>query len=210
MPKWPVIEAMFIVFDGVDGSGKSTQLELCRQWLEQLGRAVCACRDPGSTPLGNQIRQLLLNRGDTEIGFTGEMFLFMAARAQLVEEVIQPALQRGEVVLCDRFLLSTVVYQGHAGQLDPQTIWKIGQVATGGLGPHLTLVLDVPIETSMQRIGHQPDSLESRGATYLEKVRSGYVVEADKDTSIHLIDGGGAVTDVQAEIRTTIEPILNR
>src|SRR5258708_5597376 len=109
----------FFSFDGVDGVGKSTQIDLFSQWLRQLGHDVVTCRDPGGTELGEAVRELLLQRHDLNIGRMAEMLLYMASRAQLVEQVIQPALAAGKTVVSDRFLLANVVYQGHAGGLDP-------------------------------------------------------------------------------------------
>ncbi|MFP6670661.1 MAG: dTMP kinase, partial [Pirellulaceae bacterium] len=117
---------MFISFDGVDGVGKSTQTELFVEWLREQGRTVVTCRDPGSTELGERLRTLVLKASEIKIDAESEMLLYMAARAQLVAEVIQPALAAGQVVVSDRFLLANVVYQGHAAGLDPQSIWDVG------------------------------------------------------------------------------------
>ena len=135
---------MFLSIDGGDGTGKSTQVELLAQWLRQQGRDVVTCRDPGSTPLGEAVRNILLDRHDLHIDRRSEMLLYMAARAQMVEEVIRPALEQGKTVLCDRYLLANVAYQGYGGGLDVPTLWEVGRVATGGLMPDLTIVLDVP------------------------------------------------------------------
>ncbi|MDZ4818259.1 MAG: dTMP kinase, partial [Planctomycetota bacterium] len=133
---------LFFSFDGVDGVGKSTQMRLFSQWLRDQGTEVVTCRDPGSTDLGEAIRTLLLDRKELTIGRTAEMLLYMAARAQLVDEVIAPALQRNAAVVSDRYLLANVVYQGHAGGLNTDLIWQIGQTATHGLQPTLTFLLD--------------------------------------------------------------------
>jgi len=126
---------MFISLDGIDGCGKSTQVERLAGWLRQQGRGVVTCRDPGSTPLGEAVRKILLDRHDLAIRRRSEMLLYMAVRAQLVEEVIRPALDAGKVVVSDRYLLANVVYQGYAGGLDVATLWQIGGVATAGLTP---------------------------------------------------------------------------
>ena len=132
---------MFLSIDGGDGTGKSTQVELLGAWLREQGHEVVACRDPGSTPLGEAVRGILLDRHDLHIDRRSEMLLYMAARAQMVEEVIRPALAEGKTVLCDRYLLANVVYQGYGGGLDVATLWEVGRVATGGLMPDLTIVL---------------------------------------------------------------------
>lgn len=200
---------MFIVFEGVDGTGKSTQLEKCRTWIEGLGRSVLVCRDPGSTELGLRLRELLLKRSELRIDDSAEMFLFMAARAQMVSELILPALERDEVVLCDRYLLSTVVYQGHAGQLDPDQIWAIGEAATRGHQPDLTLVFDAPLQVAMKRLGRQRDRMESRGEEYFGKVRRGFLAEAASQSSIEVIDAGGDVADIHMQVQKAIQTQLN-
>src|SRR4051812_26016121 len=127
---------MFISFDGIDGVGKSTQVALITDALRAQGHEVVVCRDPGSTSLGERIRDVLLTSDSkTPIGRRSEMLLYMAARAQLVEEIIRPALELGKVVIADRYLLANVVYQGHAGGLDPNEIWEVGRIATQGLQP---------------------------------------------------------------------------
>ena len=143
---------MFISLDGADGVGKSTQLELLRAWLVGRGHSVVTCRDPGATALGEKIRHLLLHAEDVTISRTSELLLYMAARAQLVAEVIRPALELGKTVLSDRYLLASVVYQGHAGGLDTEDIWSVGRVATGDLGQLQgkgTRVVKVPIELDL-------------------------------------------------------------
>jgi dTMP kinase len=199
---------MFIVFEGVDGTGKSTQLNRCQTWLEGLGYQVTVCRDPGSTALGDRLRELLLLRSDLEFSLTAEMFLFMAARSQLVEELIGPSLENDRIVLCDRFLLSTVVYQGHGGGLDRDEIWRIGRTATGGLEPDLYLVFDVPLETALKRIGVSTDRMESRGEDYLVAVQRGFLAEAATLASARVIDASGDPAEIHAAIRMLIEPAL--
>jgi dTMP kinase len=196
---------MFIVFEGVDGTGKTTQLHRCREWLEDAGHPVLACRDPGSTGLGDRLRSVLLERSEIGIGIVAEMFLFMAARAQLVEEVIRPALERRQVVLCDRFLLSTVVYQGRAGELDPDLIWQIGKTATGGLEPDLTLVFDLPIETVLKRIGDHGDRVESRGLEYLTAVQRGFLAESALRKNVEVIDASGTPAEIHEQVRTAVQ-----
>ena len=143
---------MFFSFDGIDGVGKTTQMQLFCDWLQTSGHDVVSCRDPGGTPLGDAIRELLLHRHDLAISRMAEMLLYMAARAQLVEEVIRPALAAGKTVVSDRYLLANVVYQGHAGGLDVATIWQIGTQITGGVEPALTFVLDMPPAAAAGRI----------------------------------------------------------
>lgn len=199
---------MFVVFEGVDGTGKSTQLKRCQQWLEEIGRRVTVCRDPGSTPLGDRLREVLLERSELDIDPVAEMFLFMASRAQLVSEVIRPAIQEGRVVLCDRFLLSTVVYQGRAGIIDPSLIWQMGAVATGGLSPDLTLIFDVPLEIAMSRMGTRLDRMESRGEEFLSAVRRGFLAESASVAGARVIDATGKPDEIHEEVRKALAAVM--
>lgn len=191
---------MFYTFDGLDGTGKSTQLRLFADWLRRQGREVVTCVDPGSTQLGEAIRRILLESKDTPIARTAEMLLFMAARAQLVDEVIRPALEAGKTVVSDRFLLANVVYQGHAGGLDVETLWKIGEVATGGISPNRTFVLDMPAEAATLRIDRQLDRMESFGVAFRAKLRDGFLAEAARCPEIAVIDAARPIEAVHAEI----------
>ncbi len=187
----------FIVLDGMDGAGKSSQLWSLAEWIRDRGHEVVTCRDPGSTGVGDAIRAILLNRRDIELEATAEMFLYMAARAQLVAEVVRPALARGAWVVSDRFLLSNVVYQGHAGGLEPGTIWQVGGIATGGLLPDLVLVLDVDLETAARRMDRPLDKMEDRGEGYRARLRAGYLHEAAADPErIRVVDASGPPADV--------------
>jgi dTMP kinase len=192
---------MFFAFDGVDGAGKSTQIARFVGWLEAQGRAVTLCRDPGGTELGEAIRELLLGHRHADMSLRTEALLYMAARAQLVAEVIKPALAAGRVVVSDRFLLSNVVYQGHAGGLEPQALWEIGRTATGGILPDITFVLDLPADVAFQRLGGQTDRIESRGVQFQERVRAGFLAEARRDPArIKIIDALGSADNVAARV----------
>ena len=202
---------MFFSFDGIDGVGKSTQVRLFEESLRAHGFDVVVCRDPGSTPLGERIREVLLSIDEsTPIGCRSEMLLYMAARAQLVEQVIQPALAAGQVVVADRYLLANVVYQGHAGTLPPQQIWQVGEVATGGLMPNCVFVLDMSIEQANHRLNRSLDRMESRGDEYRERVRAGFLSEArGAPQQIHLIDASQPIEAVQADIWRIAAKLLN-
>ncbi len=201
---------MFIVFDGVDGAGKSTQLKLAGEYLQATGRTVVHCSDPGSTALGQKMRKLVLDHHDIPVSPRSEAFLFLAARAQLVDEIIQPSLDAGKVVLCDRFTFSTVVYQGHAGLLKPGDIWAANQLATGGLHPVLTVLFDLSVEQAAVRMGNrQPDRMESRGAEYLEEVRNGFLYEAKRwPHGVEVVDATGTTEEVFARIRVFLDQLL--
>jgi dTMP kinase len=194
----------FISLDGLDGTGKSTQCRRLAAWLREQGWPVNECADPGGTALGAELRALLLGyRG--AMAMPCEAMLFMASRAQLVAEVIQPALDMGHAVVSDRFTLANVVYQGHAGGLDPATLWEVGRLASGGFEPNLTLVLDLPPEEAWARRKHNADRLESRGAEYHARVRAGFLVEAQRrPDQIRVIDARGTIDEVQERLRRDV------
>jgi dTMP kinase len=201
---------MFFSFDGLDGVGKTTQMDLFIEWLGQRGHDTVRCQDPGSTPLGEAIREILLGHR-LPIAGVSEMLLFMAARAQLVEEVIRPALAEGKTVVSDRYLLANAVYQGHAGGLEVPTIWKIGQVATGGLLPDLVFVLDMPPQAAASRIDRELDRMESRGPDYQSRLRQGFLEEAGKDPRrIVVIDASRDIPSVQSDIRAAACKVLEK
>src|SRR4051812_17275884 len=192
---------MFFSFDGVDGTGKSTQIALLAETLRQRGREVVTCRDPGSTPLGERLRQILLDHHDTPIHRRSEMLLYMAARAALVEEVIRPALAAGKVVISDRYLLANVVYQGHAGGLSPDEIWRVGEVTVAGVMPRLVFLLDMPADMAASRLKRAPDRMEAQGLDYLEKVRQGFLIEARRvPQSIVILNADRAAEVIHSEV----------
>ena len=199
---------MFLSLDGIDGVGKSTQLKLLVEELEKRGQEVITCREPGSTQLGESIRKILLNDWETPIDGVSEMLLYMASRAQLVEEVIRPALQSGKTVVADRYLLANVVYQGFAGTLDPDSIWEVGRVATGNLLPDLTIVLDLAPGEAACRLG-EPDRMESRGDAYRKALRKGFLAEAARQPErIQLVAASGTVEEVAERIWLVVEQRL--
>jgi dTMP kinase len=195
----------FISLDGIDGSGKSSQIAPLAEWLRARGRGVTTCRDPGSTATGDAIRGILLDRHDLQLAPPAEMFLYMAARAQLVAEVVGPAVARGDWVVSDRYLLANIVYQGHAGGLDPDVIRQVGGIATGGLMPDLVLLLDVDLETAARRLDRPLDKLENRGDGYRQRLRSGYLAEAAAAPDrIVVIDATPQPDEVAARIRAAV------
>lgn len=201
----PMMRGRFISLDGIDGAGKSSQIARLVDWLRSRGHAVTTCRDPGSTAVGDAIRAILLDRHDLHLSPAAEMFLYMAARAQLVSEVIAPALDRGAWVVSDRFLLSNVVYQGHAGGLDPEVVRNIGAFATGGLTPDLVLLLDVDLETSARRLDRPLDKLENRGDGYRRRIREGYLAEARRAPDrTCIIDAAAEIDEVATRIRAAV------
>jgi dTMP kinase len=202
---------MFLSIDGGDGTGKSTQMALLLEWFRLRGREVVTCRDPGSTPLGESVREILLHRHDLRIDRRSEMLLYMAARAQLVEEVIRPALAARKTIVCDRYLLANVVYQGHAGGLDATSLWEVGRIAVDGLMPDLTIVLDLPAEVAAQRLNRLRDRMEQQGAEFHARVREGFLIEAAQQPDrIVVIDAAGPIDVIQQAIRRAIEDAQTR
>lgn len=200
---------MFIVMEGGDGVGKSTQLSLLQKDLEQRGYRVTVCREPGSTRLGEAIRHILLYERSVTIDRMSELLLFMAARSQVTSEVIRPALSRGEVVLADRFLLSSIVYQGYAGGLDVDSLWEIGRIATGDLRPDLTILLDMPTEESRRRLLGELDRLESESRFFHERVREGFMKEASRSESgIWVLPASQSVEELHRQIFARVEKLL--
>jgi dTMP kinase len=202
-------KALFISLDGLDGTGKSTQCRLLAEWLRARGHMVTECADPGGTSIGDVIRGLLLDRR-REMTMVCEAFLFMASRAQLTVEVIRPALDAGRIVVSDRYLLANVVYQGHAGGLDPELLWHIGRLASGGLEPDLTLVLDLPEELAVKRQRSAlADRMESREPSYHARVRAGFLAEARRQPErIRIIDAAPSIPEVHQQICEEVARVL--
>jgi dTMP kinase len=192
----------FFSFDGIDGVGKSTQVRLFVDALRARSLDVVECRDPGSTKLGERIRDVLLNSdASTPVSRRSEMLLYMAARAQLVEEVIRPALDSGKLVVSDRYLLANVVYQGHAGGLHVGEILHVGRVATGGIQPDCVFVLDMDPTQADRRFDRPLDRMESQGEEYRARLRQGFLDEAARSGGrIHVIDASRPVEVVRADI----------
>jgi dTMP kinase len=209
----------FLVLDGPDGGGKTTQAARLADWLRDRGLDVVTCRDPGGTGLGDRLRSLLLDRDSVKIALRSEMLLYMASRAQMVEEIIRPALEAGRVVTCDRFLLANLVYQGSAGGLPVEQITVVGDVATGRLRPDLTVVLDVDVDVARARVGGARDRIEDRPADYQARVRQGYR-EAAQSTGrrsvlslcyrapVVLIDASADADTVFRQIQSEVSRVL--
>ena len=203
-----------ISFEGPEGSGKSTQIALLAKHLQLLGREVITTREPGGTEIGEQIRNIIVHnsKGDEMCAET-ELFLFAAARAQLVRQVIAPALMEGTVVLSDRFLDSSTVYQGIARNLASDPVQQINHFAVGSVMPHLTLILDVPTEVSLQRIrlraSDLPDRMERENAAFFAKVREGYLVLArSMPERFHVVDGTQSEEAIAKEVWTAVQKLI--
>jgi len=200
---------LFLSLDGLDGCGKSTQCRLLADWLRARGRNVTTCADPGGTAVGDVLRGLLLDKRQP-MTLACEALLFMASRAQLTAEVIRPALAAGGDVISDRFLLANVVYQGHAGGLDPARLYEIGVLATGGLQPDLTFVLDLPTEEALARRQGPADRIESRAAAFHARVRAGFRAEAERRPErMILLDATQPVAHVHARICAELNRLID-
>jgi dTMP kinase len=198
----------FLSLDGLDGTGKSTQCRLLADWLRAGGHAVTTCIDPGGTPLGGQLRALVLNHRP-DLDRMCEALLFMASRAQLLAEVIRPALDAGQMVISDRYLLANIVYQGHAGGLDVERLWQMGRFAAGELEPDLTIVLDLSPEQAAERRGRPADRIESRDAAFHARIRAGFLAEAKRRPErIRVVDAAPPVAVVQEAIRREVTAVL--
>jgi dTMP kinase len=203
-----------ISFEGSEGSGKSTQIASLAGHLQKIGREVVATREPGGTEIGEQIRNIIVHnsRGDEMCPET-ELLLFTAARAQVVREVIVPALGRGAVVLSDRFLDSSTVYQGIARNLAPGPVDQINRFAVGHVLPDLTLVIDVPTEVSLQRIRQRasdlPDRMERQNISFYRKVREGYLLLAEQwPARVVVVDGTQTPEAIEKKIWAEVEKRL--
>lgn len=199
---------IFIALDGIDGTGKSTQCRLLADWLRAQGRVVTECVEPGTTSIGDELRTLLLGHRH-ELGLRTEALLFMAARAELVDRVVRPALAAGNAVVSDRYLLANIVYQGHAGGLDVENLRSVEKFVTDGLEPDVTLVLDLPVGVATARRGRAADRKEKPDIAYHERVRQGFLAEARRQPDcIRVIDATPPLEAVQESIRAEIAPFL--
>ena len=192
--------SLFITFEGADGCGKTTQIELLDKYLQEKGFKTLVTREPGAKGLGEKLREILLNY-DGEVSPNCESFLFLADRAQHVDCVIKPALKKGIIVLCDRHTDSTVAYQGYGRQLDIEQIKKLNKIAVNGLKPNLTIVFDIDIETSMQRVGKTKDRMESAGSEFFNRVRNGYLATAKEEPNrVKIINSADTIENIHKQV----------
>jgi len=190
-----------LVLDGPEGAGKTTQAEHLVQHLRDTGREATSVRDPGSTPVSERIREVLLDRRLPEMDARTEVFLYMASRAEMVARIIRPALNVGLVVVCDRFVSATVAYQGYAGGIDPDLIWDLGRTACGGLEPDLTVILDLPVQEGLARARQlaEPDRIEAKDPAYHEKVRQGFLAMAEARPEVFAVVDASRPPDAVAD-----------
>jgi dTMP kinase len=198
----------FIVLEGGDGVGKTTQAALLSSWLAAREIPHILTREPGGTPVGEAIREVVLGRDDLEMPAESELLLILAARAAFVRDVVRPALEAGQVVLADRFELSTLAYQGYGRGLDLQDVRHGLQIATGGLTPDLYIVLDLPTDAAGERRrqdGVAPDRIEKEGDGFLQSVHAGYLALAETEPGVQLLSARGTPEEVHARIRGLLE-----
>ena len=193
-------KGLFITFEGGDGCGKTTQIKLLDDYLRNKGYKTLLTREPGSKGLGVKLREILLNY-DGEVSPVCESFLFLADRAQHVDCIIKPALEEGVIVLCDRHTDSTVAYQGYGRGLDLEQIHSLNKIATSGLKPNLTIVLDVDVETSQKRVGSEKDRMESAGIEFFERVRQGFLEIATQEPErVKVVDSTQTIEEIHEQI----------
>ena len=188
MSRWQEnLGGRFLVFDGPDGSGKSTQIDRFSSWCDANSVTVELVREPGGTAIGEAIRRVLLDPAHEEMTVRAEMLLYMASRSQLVRERIRPALDTGKMVLADRFISSTLAYQGTAGGLGAEEIMDVGRVATDGIEPDLVVIFDVDEETRRSRMGVEKDRIERKSSEFHKRVREGYLAQARRDPTRYFV-----------------------
>ena len=208
----------FITFEGVEGSGKTTQIRLAGEFLLDRGLPVVMTQEPGGTPLGQRIREILLNRGDFDISGEAEVFLFAAARAQHTETLIRPALEKGQVVLCDRFSDATIAYQAYGRGLSLESVREVCRMAAGGLSPRLTLLFDLPVEKGLERAfrriagrreGEREDRFERERLDFHRRIREGYLAIARGEPGrVKVLDASKDIEATRAEVRLILSSFL--
>jgi len=203
---------MFITFEGPEGSGKSSQIKLLSDYLRRQGFSVVATREPGGTPIGNQIRRCVHDVGNANMTPQTEMLLYSASRAQLVAEIIRPALAAGQIVLCDRFYDSTIAYQGYGRGLNLDDLYAITRFATGSLKPGLTLLLDIAVADGLARRAHnglEMNRLDRETLSFHRRVRQGYHrMAAEEPERWVVVDAARPLAEVQTTVRQIVEKRL--
>jgi dTMP kinase len=208
----------FITFEGVEGSGKTTQIRLAGQFLREKGFSVVMTQEPGGTPLGERIREILLNRGGFDISGDAEVFLFAAARAQHTDAVILPALEKGQVILCDRFSDATIAYQAFGRGLPLEAVREVCRLASRGLSPHMTLLFDLPVEKGLERAfrriagrdeDRREDRFEQEHLDFHHRIREGYLAIAREEPHrVKIIDASRDIEPTRREVCSILSSFL--
>ncbi len=211
---------LFLTFEGMDGSGKTTQLKLLAERVEAAGHPVLVTVEPGGTEIGKQVRRILLDARNQELSPTAELLLYFAARAQNVDEWIRPALAQGKIVIADRFTDSTLAYQGAARGLGEDVVLELDRIACRGLKPDLTLCVDIELDTSLARAharnreiartgARQETRMDEQSAEFHGKVRDAYLRLARREPErVRIIDGRATIPEVAERIWSVVEPLL--
>lgn len=203
-------KGLFITFEGADGCGKTTQIKLVKDYFEKSGYEVVLTREPGAKGLGEKIREILLNY-DGIVSDRCESFLFLADRAQNIDTIVNPAVEKGKIVLCDRHIDSTVAYQGYGRGLNLERINKLNLLATDGRVPDLTIVFDIDVETSMQRVGKEKDRMESAGIEFHNRVRNGYLeIAKNEPERVKVVDGRESIEKVFENVKDLVNKTLQK
>ena len=201
-------KGLFITFEGADGCGKTTQLKLLAEYLTNKGLEVVITREPGAKGLGEKVREILLNY-DGEVSDRCESFLFLADRAQHIDMIVNPAIEQGKIVLCDRHTDSSVAYQGYGRGLSIDRISMLNNLAVNGRYPDMTLIFDIDVETSMTRVGEQKDRMESAGMEFFNRVRNGYLEIAKQEPDrVKVLDAKKSINEIHHDVIGLIEGIL--
>ncbi len=199
---------LFITFEGIDGCGKTTQIKLLKEYLESKGHSVLLTREPGAKGLGEKFREILLGY-DGEVSSNCESFLFLADRAQHIDTIIKPAIDKGVIVLCDRHTDSTVAYQGYGRGIDLEQINYLNKIATNNVIPNATFILDIDVETSLTRIGKARDRMESAGIEFFSRVREGYInISKNEPNRVTLLDGKESIESLHTKIIKKYEDLI--
>jgi len=213
------MQGAFITFEGIEGSGKSTQILLLRDHLVRSGREVVLTREPGGTPIGDQIRKILLDPANKAMDPTAELLLYAASRAQHLREVIAPALDRGQIVLCDRFSDATLAYQGYGRGLSRSVISDLDRIVTAGLRPRRTILLDIDARTGVGRARgrnaaqnlHAEARFENEAIEFHSRVRDGYLaIAAAEPQRFCLVSAAGSPEDIHQEVRKAVDELLRK
>jgi len=206
------MRGIFISFEGSEGSGKSTQARLLSDWLRTQGISTILTREPGGTPIGERIREVLLSPDHREMDPITELFLYLASRRQHIKELIEPSLKEGKIVITDRFSDSTMAYQGYGRGLDLSLIESLNRTATGGLSPDLTIVLDVDVREGLSRnLGIKSDRLEIEDIEFHEKVRKGFIEIAKKEPKrVFIVETKNGIEKTHDEILAIVREWIKR
>ena len=201
-------KGLFITFEGSDGCGKTTQIELLDEYLRKNGYSTLITREPGAKGLGEKVREILLNY-DGEVSPRCESFLFLADRAQHADCIIKPAIKNGVIVLCDRHTDSTIAYQGYGRGVNIPELKHLNEMAVNGLKPDLTIVFDIDAKTSMERVGKDKDRMESAGMEFFERVRKGYLEIAKQEPDrVKVIDSTKSIEEIHHKVLELLKNVI--